>query len=99
MSLDTDALIDRRRIGLPIEIHRTEGSPLAGAREAVAAARDDLYAAVVGETRARVGAGEVHCLGGCDAGRQQDGGEGERGKAHQHGPDHSRTRAQPANVE
>lgn len=36
---DVDALIDRRRIKLPIEIHRTNGSPFGPARAAVASGR------------------------------------------------------------
>ena len=36
---DIDSLIDRRRIGLPIEIHRTEGSPFGPERAAIASAR------------------------------------------------------------
>ncbi|MFM7050937.1 MAG: 6-hydroxymethylpterin diphosphokinase MptE-like protein [Planctomycetota bacterium] len=36
---DIEALIDRSRIGLPIEIHRTQGSPFGPARAAIAAAR------------------------------------------------------------
>jgi hypothetical protein len=36
---DVDALIDRRRIGLPIEIHRTAGSPFGAERAAIASAR------------------------------------------------------------
>ena len=36
---DVDALINRDRIGLPIEIHRTNGSPFGPERSAVASAR------------------------------------------------------------
>jgi len=36
---DIEALIDRRRIGLPVEIHRTQGSPFGPERAAIAAAR------------------------------------------------------------
>lgn len=36
---DIDALIDRRTIGLPIEIHRTQGSPFGPERAAIASAR------------------------------------------------------------
>ncbi|MFM2163776.1 MAG: hypothetical protein RL325_213, partial [Planctomycetota bacterium] len=36
---DIDSLIDRRAIGLPIEIHRTKGSPFGPERAAIAAAR------------------------------------------------------------
>lgn len=36
---DIDGLLDRKRIGLPIEIHRTEGSPFGPERTAIAAAR------------------------------------------------------------
>ena len=36
---DVERLIDRRRIALPIEIHRTQGSPLRAAHAAVAAGR------------------------------------------------------------
>ena len=36
---DIDALLDRKRIGLPIEIHRTTGSPFGPERAAIASAR------------------------------------------------------------
>jgi len=36
---DLDSLIDRRAIGLPIEIHRTQGSPFGPERAAIASAR------------------------------------------------------------
>jgi hypothetical protein len=36
---DIDALIDRKRVRLPIEIHRTQGSPFGAERAAIAAAR------------------------------------------------------------
>jgi len=36
---DVDGLVDRRRIGLPIEIHRTDGSPFGPSRAAIASAR------------------------------------------------------------
>ena len=36
---DIDALIDRRSIKLPIEIHRTDGSPFGAVRPAIASAR------------------------------------------------------------
>jgi hypothetical protein len=36
---DIDSLIDRRAIGLPIEVHRTKGSPFGPERAAVATAR------------------------------------------------------------
>lgn len=36
---DLDALLDRRAIGLPLEIHRTKGSPFGPERAAIAAAR------------------------------------------------------------
>jgi hypothetical protein len=35
---DIEALIDRRTIGLPIEIHRTQGSPFGPERAAIASA-------------------------------------------------------------
>ena len=36
---DLDSLIDRRAIGLPIEVHRTQGSPFGPERAAIASAR------------------------------------------------------------